>query len=253
MFLGWYLLSDNKYTKLTDAKAPMTGSDTFVARYVKAPEGTVTIDHRLFSAASNPTPTQTPGTGSGKCYVSVKVLDKTTGKLIKEFAETENSVTLGKTYINSVNNYELEITLRTVTSGQDQFNKFYYLAQDKQNYVGIGAGTTTDKVTTVTRKVDIRENFFNYNEEDKTYSFKNQTGSDSIHYYSDITEIKIPYKITFKYDPRRESDAKQYVVKGEFTSEYILNNGAELTEKFVMSVAPYEDNFFNTIKWMTLR
>lgn len=249
VFLGWYLLSDNKYTKLTDAKAPMTGSDTFVARYVKAPEGTVTIDHRLFSAASNPTPTQTPGTGSGKCYVSVKVLDKTTGKLIKEFAETENSVTLDKTYINSVNNYELEITLRTVTSGQDQFNKFYYLAQDKQNYVGIGAGTTTDKVTTVTRKVDIRENFFNYNEEDKTYSFKNQTGSDSIHYYSDITEIKIPYKITFKYDPRRESDAKQYVVKGEFTSEYILNNGAELTKEFVMSVAPYEDNFFNTIKW----
>lgn len=25
VFLGWYLLSDNKYTKLTDAKAPMTG------------------------------------------------------------------------------------------------------------------------------------------------------------------------------------------------------------------------------------
>lgn len=248
VFLGWYLLSDNKYTKLTDAKAPMTGSDTFVARYVKAPEGTVTIDHRLFSAASNPTPTQTPGTGSGKCYVTVKVLDEN-GKLIKEFAETENSVTLDKTYINSVDNYKLEITLRTVTSGQDKFDKFYYLAQDKKNYLPIDSSTTTEgNVTTVTRTVDIRENFFKLND-DGTYSFKNETGSDSIHYYSDIKETKIPYKITFKYEPRLESDAKQYVVKGEFTSEYILKYGAELTENFVMSVAPYEDNFFNTIKW----
>lgn len=252
VFLGWYLLSDNKYTKLTDAKAPMTGSDTFVARYVKAPKGTVTIDHRLFSAASNPTPptTQTPGTGSGKCYVTVKVLDKTTGALIKEFAETENSVTLDGTYINSAKDYKLEITLRTVTSGQDKFDKFYYLAQNKQEYVGIDPGTTTPEgnVTTVTRTVDILDSFFTHNE-DGTYSFKNQTGSDSIHYYSDIKETKIPYKITFNYEPRLASDAKQYVVTGYFTSEYILNHGAVLTKEFVMSVAPYEDNFFNTIKW----
>lgn len=252
VFLGWYLLSDNKYTKLTDAKAPMTGSDTFVARYVKAPKGTVTIDHRLFSAASNPTPptTQTPGTGSGKCYVTVRVLDKTTGALIKEFAETENSVTLDGTYINSAKDYKLEITLRTVTSGQDKFDKFYYLAQNKQEYVGIDPGTTTTEgnETTVTRTVDIRESFFNHND-DGTYSFKNQTGSDSIHYYSDIKETKIPYKITFNYEPRLASDAKQYVVTGYFTSEYILNHGAVLTKEFVMSVAPYEDNFFNTIKW----
>ena len=249
VFLGWYLLSDNKYTKLTDAKAPMTGSDTFVARYVKAPEGTVTIDHRLFSAASNPTPNQTPGTGSGKCYVTVRVLDEA-GNVIKTFAETENSVTLDKTYINAVNNYKLEITLRTVTSGLDKFDKFYYLAQNKQDYVGIDAGTTTTgNETTVTRTVDIRESFFELNEEDGTYSFKNTTGSDSIHYYSDIKETKIPYKITFKYEPRLESDAKQYVVTGYFTSEYILNHKAELTKEFVMSVAPYEDNFFNTIKW----
>ncbi len=252
VFLGWYLLSDNKYTKLTDAKAPMTGSDTFVARYVKAPKGTVTIDHRLFSAASNPTPptTQTPGTGSGKCYVTVKVLDKTTGALIKEFAETENSVTLDGTYINSAKDYKLEITLRTVTSGQDKFDKFYYLAQNKQEYVGIDPGTTTTEgnVTTVTRTVDILDSFFTHNE-DGTYSFKNTTGSDSIHYYSDIKETKIPYKITFNYEPRLASDAKQYVVTGYFTSEYILNHGAVLTKEFVMSVAPYEDNFFNTIKW----
>lgn len=252
VFLGWYLLSDNKYTKLTDAKAPMTGSDTFVARYVKAPKGTVTIDHRLFSAASNPTPptTQTPGTGSGKCYVTVKVLDKTTGALIKEFAETENSVTLDGTYINSAKDYKLEITLRTVTSGQDKFDKFYYLAQNKQEYVGIDPGTTTTEgnVTTVTRTVDILDSFFTHNE-DGTYSFKNTTSSDSIHYYSDIKETKIPYKITFNYEPRLASDAKQYVVTGYFTSEYILNHGAVLTKEFVMSVAPYEDNFFNTIKW----
>lgn len=253
VFLGWYLLSDDKYTKLTDAKAPMTGSDTFVARYVKAPEGTVTIDHKLFSAASNPTPTQNVGTGSGKCYVTVKVFDKTTGKFVKTFAETEKSVTLDGTYINSAKNYELQITLRTVTSGKDEFQKFYYLAQDKKTYKSIDTGTTTTttegKVTTVTRKVDIRENFFKPNDDGITYSFRNETGSDSIHYYSDIKETKIPYKITFKYEPRLESDAKQYVVKGEFTSEYILKNGAELTKNFVMSVAPYEDNFFNTIKW----
>lgn len=250
VFLGWYLLSDDKYTKLTDAKAPMTGSDTFVARYVKAPKGTVTIDHRLFSAASNPTPNPTPGTGSGKCYVTVKVLDKTTDEVIKEFAETEKSVTLDGTYIDSSKNYKLEITLRTETSGQDQFQKFYYLAEDKKSYVGIDdAVTTTGKVTTVTREVDIRGSFFEPNEDGITYSFKNKTGSDSIHYYSDITEIKIPYKITFKYDPRLESDAKQYVVTGEFTSEYILKYGAKLTPEFVMSVAPYEDNFFKTIKW----
>lgn len=248
VFLGWYLLSDNKYTKLTDAKAPMTGSDTFVARYVKAPAGTVTIDHRLFSAASNPKPTPTPGTGSGKCYVSVKVLDNT-GEVIKEFAKTENSITLDGTYIDSSKNYKLQITLTTETSGQDQFQKFYYLAKDKKTYESIGTGTTTEgKVTTVTREVDILESFFNRND-DGTYTFMNKTGSDSIHYYSDITEIKIPYKITFNYEPRLTGDAHQYVVTGNFTSEYILKYGANLTPEFVMSVAPYEDNFFNTIKW----
>lgn len=249
VFLGWYLLSDDKYTKLTDAKAPMTGSDTFVARYVKAPAGTVTIDHKLFSAASNPTPTQNVGTGSGKCYVTVKVLDKTTGKIIKEFAETENSVTLDNTYINSAKNYELQITLRTVTSGQDEFQKFYYLKQDKKSYVPIDSSDTTGNESKVTRTVDILESFFKLNDDGRTYSFKNETGSDSIHYYSDIKETKIPYKITFKYEPRLASDAKQYVVTGELTSEYILKYGAVLTDDFVMSVAPYEDNFFNTIKW----
>ena len=250
VFLGWYLLSDDKYTKLTDAKAPMTGSDTFVARYVKAPKGTVTIDHRLFSAASNPTPTQNVGTGSGKCYVTVRVLDKD-DTVIKKFDETEGSVTLDGTYIDSTKDYKLEITLRTVTSGQDKFQQFYYLKQDKKSYVPIDSSTTTTtgNETKVTRMVDIRENFFKPNDDGITYSFRNETGSDSIHYYSDIKETKIPYKITFKYEPRLESDAKQYVVKGEFTSEYILKNGAELTKNFVMSVAPYEDNFFNTIKW----
>lgn len=248
VFLGWYLLSDDKYTKLTDAKAPMTGSDTFVARYVKAPKGTVTIDHRLFSAASNPTPTQNVGTGSGKCYVTVRVLDKD-DTVIKKFDETEGSVTLDGTYIDSTKDYKLEITLRTVTSGQDKFQQFYYLKQDKKSYVPIDSSTTTTgNETKVTRMVDIRKNFFKLND-DGTYSFKNETGSDSIHYYSDIEETKIPYKITFKYDPRLESDAKQYVVTGEFTSEYILKYGAVLTKEFVMSVAPYEDNFFNTIKW----
>lgn len=250
VFLGWYLLSDDKYTKLTDAKAPMTGSDTFVARYVKAPKGTVTIDHRLFSAASNPTPTQNVGTGSGKCYVTVRVLDKD-DTVIKKFDETEGSVTLDGTYIDSTKDYKLEITLRTVTSGQDKFQQFYYLKQDKKSYVPIDSSTTTTTTgneTKVTRMVDIRKNFFKLND-DGTYSFKNETGSDSIHYYSDIEETKIPYKITFKYDPRLESDAKQYVVTGEFTSEYILKYGAVLTKEFVMSVAPYEDNFFNTIKW----
>ena len=253
VFLGWYLLSDGKYTKLTDAKAPMTGSDTFVARYVKAPAGTVTIDHKLFSAASNPTPptTQTPGTGSGKCYVTVRVLDEA-GNEIKKFAETEDSVTIDGTYINSANDYKLEITLKTVTSGQDQFQKFYYLAKDKKTYDVIDPGTTTTdgKVTTVTRTVNIRKSFFEPNEDGITYSFKNKTGSDSIHYYSDIKETKIPYKITFNYEPRLTGDAHQYVVTGYFTSEYILKHGAaELTKEFVMSVAPYEDNFFNTIKW----
>lgn len=253
VFLGWYLLSDNKYTKLTDAKAPMTGSDTFVARYVKAPKGTVTIDHKLFSAASNPTPptTQTPGTGSGKCYVTVKVLDEN-NQPIKKFDETEGSVTLDGTYIDSTKDYKLEITLKTVTSGLDEFQKFYYLAQDKQTYNSIDTGTTTTtaegKVTTVTRTVKILDSFFNHND-DGTYTFRNETGSDSIHYYSDIKETKIPYKITFNYKPRLESDAKQYVVTGEFTSEYILKYGAKLTPEFVMSVAPYEDNFFKTIKW----
>lgn len=251
VFLGWYLLSDNKYTKLTDAKAPMTGSDTFVARYVKAPVGTVTIDHRLFSAASNPTPTQNVGTGSGKCYVSVKVLDKTNNTLIKEFAKTENSITLDGTYIDSSKNYKLEITLTTVTFGQDEFQKFYYLAPDKKTYDVIDPNSTTtteDKVTTVTREVDICDSFFKRND-DGTYSFMNTTGSDSIHYYSDIKEKKIPYKITFRYEPRLTDDAHQYVVTGNFTSEYILKHGAELTDDFVMSVAPYEDNFFKTIKW----
>lgn len=248
VFLGWYLLSDDKYTKLTDAKAPMTGSDTFVARYVKAPEGTVTIDHKLFSAASNPTPNPTPGKGSGKCYVTVRVLDEA-GNAIKTFDETEDSVTIDGTYINSAMNYDLEITLRTVTSGLDEFQKFYYLKQDKKSYVPIDSSTTPGNETKVIRKVNIRENFFNHNEEDGTYTFKNKTGSDSIHYYSDIKETKIPYKITFKYDPRLESDAKQYVVTGYFTSEYILKYGAKLTPEFVMSVAPYEDNFFKTIKW----
>lgn len=249
VFLGWYLLSDNKYTKLTDAKAPMTGSDTFVARYVKAPKGTVTIDHKLFSAASNPTPTQNVGTGSGKCYVTVRVLDKD-DTVIKEFDETEGSVTLDGTYIDSTKDYKLEITLRTVTSGQDKFQQFYFLKQDKKSYVPIDSSTTTTtgNETKVTRMVDIRESFFKRND-DGTYSFKNETGSDSIHYYSDIKEIKIPYKITFNYEPRLTGDAKQYVVTGAFTSEYILKYGAKLTPEFVMSVAPYEDNFFKTIKW----
>lgn len=72
IFVGWYLLSEGKYSPLTSTvensvSVPQDNNDVYVARFIKAPSGSLTISHKLHPNT----------TGLGKCYVSVDVLDKT--------------------------------------------------------------------------------------------------------------------------------------------------------------------------------
>lgn len=112
-------MSEGKYSPLTSTvensvSVPQDNNDVYVARFIKAPSGSLTISHKLHPNT----------TGLGKCYVSVDVLDKT-GKVIHSYNETTSDITVSNAYITYNQGNKIKITLRTVPGEATTFTDFY--------------------------------------------------------------------------------------------------------------------------------
>lgn len=248
IFVGWYLLSEGKYSPLTSTvenivSVPQDNNDVYVARFIKAPSGSLTISHKLHPNT----------TGLGKCYVSVDVIDKT-GKVIHSYDETTSDITVSNAYITYNQGNKIKITLRTVPGEATTFTDFYSYSSDFAKLVTTETGvapavTVTKDASTNTYKAEISFNVDEYLFDKE--STDHQQKIKVLNYYSLLSLGSVKYEIKYTFDTRLYG-TKVYKVSGTLTADDISKYGCtetKLSNSFVMVKAPFESNFKQNITW----
>lgn len=248
IFVGWYLLSEGKYSPLTatvenSVSVPQDNNDVYVARFIKAPSGSLTISHKLHPDA----------TGLGECYVSVDVLDST-DTIIHSYDETTSDITVSNAYIKYGQGNKIKITLRTVPGEATTFTDFYSYSSDFVKLVNTETGavpavTVTKDATNDTYKAEISFNVDDYlfNRDSTDY----QQSIMVLNYFSKLSLGSVKYEIKYTFDTRLYG-TKVYKVSGTLTADDITNYGCtetQLSNSFVMAKAPFESNFKENITW----
>lgn len=250
IFVGWYLLSEGKYSPLTSTvensvSVPQDNNDVYVARFIKAPSGSLTISHKLHPNT----------TGLGKCYVSVDVLDKT-DNVIHSYDETTSDITVSNAYITYGQGNKIKITLRTVPGEATTFTDFYSYSysSDFAKLVTTETGVVpavivTNDATNNTYKAeisfDVDEYLFDKESTDHQQNIK------VLNYYSLLSLGSVKYEIKYTFNTRLYGP-KVYKVSDTLTADDITNYGCtktKLSESFVMAKAPFESNFKQNITW----
>lgn len=249
IFVGWYLLSEGKYSPLTSTvensvSVPQNNNDVYVARFIEAPSGSLTISHTLHPNA----------TGLGKCYVSVDVLDQTGSKVIHSYEEKTSDITVSNEYIKYGQHNKIKITLRTEPGEATTFNDFYSYSKQfiKLEDTGTGAVPAVKVTKDETNKSYKAEISFNVDD----YLFdKDSTGYQQkikvLNYYSLLSLGSVKYEIKYTFTTRLYGP-KVYKVYGKLTADDISKYGCtktELSKSFVMAKAPFESNFKQKITW----
>lgn len=246
IFVGWYLLSEGKYSPLTSTvensvSVPQDNNDVYVARFIKAPSGSLTISHKLHPNT----------TGLGECYVSVDVLDKTGSKVIHSYEEKTSDITVSNEYIKYGQGNKIKITLRTEPGEASTFIDFFSsdFAKLETTTGAVPAVTVTKDATTDTYKAEISFNVDDYLfDKDLT---DHQQKIKVLNYYSLLSLGSVKYEIKYTFDTRLYG-TKVYKVSGTLTADDITNYGCtenQLSESFVMAKAPFESNFKQNITW----
>ena len=248
IFVGWYLLSEGKYSPLTSTvensvSVPQDNNDVYVARFIKAPSGSLTISHKLHPNT----------TGLGKCYVSVDVLDKT-DKVIHSYDETTSDITVSNAYITYGQGNKIKIILKTVPGEATTFTDFYSYSTDFIKLVNTETGaapavTVTKNPTDGTYKAEISFNVDEYLFDKE--STDHQQKIKVLNYYSLLSLGSVKYEIKYTFITRLYGP-KVYKVSDTLTADDISKYGCtetKLSESFVMAKAPFESNFKQNITW----
>lgn len=246
IFVGWYLLSEGKYSPLTatvenSVSVPQDNNDVYVARFIKAPSGSLTISHTLHPDA----------TGLGKCYVSVDVLNSA-GAVIHHYDETTSDITVSNEYIKYGKGNKIKITLRTEPGEASSFIDFYsseFVELVNTETGAVPAVTVTKDATNDTYKAEISFDVDDYlfDKDSTDYQQKIKV----LKYYSQLSLGRVKYEIRYTFDTRLYG-TKVYKVSGELTKEDIDTyhcTETELSKSFVLAKAPFESNFKQKITW----
>ncbi len=263
-FVGWYRLIDGDYKAINPSNmSSLTGavtrnSDvTLVARYIKTPGGSMTFHHSLYNGTN---------AGGGKATPEIQVVVKNNeGKSLYDSGRIAGTASIDKTKIAELaaqTGLTVTVTLYTTTKNLYNFNGYY----SAENTTDITAFNPTTGFTTnvsgdrTEGLVTTSEYTFSFNEYYNKYA-STLTAADAgtvyYNFYSDITSIKVPYKVQFSYKDRT-GEQKYYNKAGyvdpEDTSSYtFVENGNDvkvtLENSFILSLAPYESNFTKNLTW----
>lgn len=271
-FVGWYRLIDGDYKAINPSDmSSLTGavtrnSDvTLVARYIKTPGGSMTFHHSLYNGTN---------AGGGKATPEIQVVVKNNeGKSLYDSGRIAGTASIDKTKIAELaaqTGLTVTVTLYTTTKNLYNFNGYY----SAENTTDITAFNPTTGFTTnvsgdrTEGLVTTSEYTFSFNEYYNKYA-STLTAADAgtvyYNFYSDITSIKVPYKVQFSYTDRRGNQKyynKAGYVDPENTSSYTFDENATnvegveshsvkvtLTNSFILSLAPYESNFTKNLTW----
>lgn len=271
-FVGWYRLIDGDYKAINPSDmSSLTGavtrnSDvTLVARYIKTPGGSMTFHHSLYNGTN---------AGGGKATPEIQVVVKNNeGKSLYDSGRIAGTASIDKTKIAELaaqTGLTVTVTLYTTTKNLYNFNGYY----SAENTTDITAFNPTTGFTTnvsgdrTEGLVTTSEYTFSFNEYYNKYA-STLTAADAgtvyYNFYSDITSIKVPYKVQFSYTDRMGNQKyynKAGYVDPENTSSYTFDENATnvegveshsvkvtLTNSFILSLAPYERNFTKNLTW----
>lgn len=249
-FVGWYLLKEGVYTfitKDTEAYAPMTATETYVARFINMPTGMMTLTHSLYKDAPEKEGMAEPNNGTGTCYIQVDILDSTGTNVIKTYDKTTNPITIGSNYLTATSDKQLKVTLTTDINGLSTFYNHYVNTED--GYSAWNNADVEGLTGTVTKPVTFEiSQLFKVGADGNPEFYV-----DALNFYSDIIPVTKDYKFTYNYIDRFGAE-KSYVVLGTLSEaqidKFLDNNKAVvIPDSFVMSRAPYEDNFGKNITW----
>lgn len=238
---------------------------TLVARYIKTPGGSMTFHHSLYNGTN---------AGGGKATTEIQVVVKdSTGKSLFDSGKIAGTASIDKTKIAELAKQEgltVTVTLYTTTKNLYNFNG-YYSAENTTDITAFNptTGFTTnvsgDRTKGLVTKSEYKFSFNDYYTEHSDILTAADAGTVYYNFYSDITSIKVPYKVQFSYTDRM-GDQKYYNKAGyvdpEDTSSYTFVENATnvegveshsvkvtLTNSFILSLAPYESNFTKNLTW----
>ncbi len=269
-FVGWYRLIDGDYKAINPSNmSSLTGavtqnSDvTLVARYIKTPGGSMTFHHSLYNGTN---------AGGGKATTEIQVVVKdSTGKSLFDSGKIDGTASIDKTKIAELAKQEgltVTVTLYTTTKNLYNFNG-YYSAENTTDITAFKPTSTPvvsgDRKEGLVTKLEYTFSFNEYYNNHKDTLIGDNAGTVYYNFYSDITSIKVPYKVQFSYTDRM-GDQKYYNKAGyvdpEDTSSYTFVENATnvegvesrpvkvtLTNSFILSLAPYESNFTKNLTW----
>lgn len=245
-FIGWYLKTSDGYSFITnesDADFPMTNNETYVARFITTPSGTLTLSHTLLN-----------GSADGKTYIKADIIDSN-GNVKASIAETSGNLVIPSKYVTYTSTYSIRLTLRTVPYGNDTVEGFYEgYSSDTPNRYNATITGTGEKTYTVTR--EIKSLFKEDNDGQGNVSYN--LIKSNIPFYSNITSNPINYQITYVYFTRLD-DQQIYVIKDtvsgiELEEMWAANEAAgldkeQLSKAFITKKAPFVSNYREEITW----
>lgn len=263
-FVGWYRLIDGDYKAINPSDmSSLTGavtrnSDvTLVARYIKTPGGTMTFHHSLYNGEN---------AGGGKATTEIQVVVKNSkGEPLYDSGRIAGTASIDKTKITKLatqTGLTVTVTLYTTTKNLYDF-KGYYSAENTTEITAFAptTGFTTsvngDRTKGLVTTSEYTFSFNEYYNKHKNTLIGDNAGTVYYNFYSDITSIKVPYKVQFSYTDRM-GDQKYYNKAGyvdpKNTSSYtIVEDGNDvkvtLTDSFILTLAPYESNFTKNLTW----
>lgn len=275
-FVGWYRLIDDTYKAVNDpselnkttGQVARNANVVLVARYIKTPGGSMTFHHSLYNGTN---------AGGGKATTEIQVVVKSSdgSKEYYNSGRIDSTASIDQKTISDIvtgqQDAKITVTLYTTTKNLYDF-KGYYSAENTTDITAF-APTTDDFTTGVSGNrrdglVTTSEYTFSFNDYYTRYSdILTATDAGTVYYnfYSDITSIKVPYKVQFSYTDRM-GEQKYYNKAGyvdpENTSSYTFDENATngegveshsvkvtLTNSFILSLAPYESNFTKNLTW----
>lgn len=250
VFAGWVRYSNGKYYEITEneiGESPMSANDVYIARFVDAQTGSLTVQHVV----------EQTGTYTGKGTPSVTVLVKNGNTVVN----TENSsavtdgskIDISKWIKSAYRNYTIDISLTTTPDSSSE-SMMEEIVSNSGNFAATPA-TFSHSASAVNATVA-----------QFTVQQVLDSGITSLRYVSHLSKPSYTYKyeITYHYTSRFWG-AQSYTVEGAFTkvvdgntvpdeSAFAANTtgvktDAQLNDGFIINKTPYEKNFRKTINW----
>ena len=238
-------------------------------------DSNITFNYNPYSTAPNPNPVA--GKGNGKTTFTLTITDSN-NKVVYTSKSDISSLTLK-------GNAELKEILANLTNGSD-YTITITMNPVADSHCNVGETyRQTNNAGTYTYTKATNDTVWEYNQENKSYSAKlselfdttsQKFKTNTINLYTDFTADVFNYNVTFKYlgyesreyynnngfkqeqipaSAINQNWWKTYTVKGTFYGSDIdkyfdeVDGSYKFKESFILKVAPYEDNFVQSITW----